>query len=1220
MSVYHRYASREHDREHFGASPVENTNPPVVFPFNGQFIENDDYSMFSTSIDEWRLICESSTYFVGTDPSFFGNVIIMVFKNVNSNKLCTRSFSKFGYTAYNNLILTENSRFYPACANLLPKYKTSKIRKALAITILKNYSRISNNSGSFDSNDYLKDNITWDETDAGSLANSMVQLEEFVSPSNLGILLLKLGLVQNHHISSLHIDVVSNNPIDTSNDVSTLLGESANSILDPLLEYSPEAMHINYQPNQLNMYSMPDDSSDTRQILDELISVQTNYSMGLVNLLQNLIIPLRIAILDTSDKNGITKLNNIFPPTIDEITRINCILNDSLLKANEYGSKEAFKAISLVLPYFYKPFIRHEANLPTFNAVFKKFYEKQHSKVFKNDNINKGGYSYSEIVSIICGSIAELPKLKLIVNRLYDSIKDVNEREMIHENYMSIISVIDSFGSDSQAFTTDSRNRVFTPTGKILTELASNWPMELQYGWLSRQVIGIYECRNIAPSDTVSPIEVLVIFSDHLLFLTLLDKDYNTDLKKKQISIADLLMHSLVNQKPISDFTQFLAMEVSCWCSINDVFISSYKSATDHNLSGEFIKFSSTFSTGFKSKSSTYPIYSKSYELVNSSSGSDSQNTDIIELINKAKILSKSQKLNLFKSTNQDFRVYSTTLDIESYEKESSKSPYALFLNVQIDDLAEYMDTVAGLKLAIHGKVVDNEKIFVSALGGAGKLKINKMITQCQFQPLLQEILVAHLQYSMMFDTELSSSVVNGNDENINYAVKTFIAASDIRQANDIKPIKAPKLDKQIENPNPIESVTKPNKTENTVQPSGKAKSFMHYLIKPFKRSVLPNADRPLKESDSTASFAPGNGKLIATNLILPIPDIHYKEPRNNASTKAVQAKHLNKDNTRMHSSIIQKDIEDNETIIYKHQKRGTFIEGGATGQAAQLKNFGESSIKIPSKREEIRHRPSKSLASSIFEVSTLDRTQISDNIELNPSHINQFYNDGASNWTALSRDHSSVFVLDAEKLIEEIAADRPTEFGFNTHDTSNVVDNFITSFENDEFHRATETRATSNGSSVEFAIRKRDISVQSLTASMYAKNFEQELDRTFASTLLLESINESDTHASNSSTHSVKSNTSKESSTTTISGFHSPEEYFDNQHSSDEKNYYSSEETITNEMNQVTVEAFQKIRKSTSPTKITSIRYPSDESDKHSIAGKIFQKLRISSGHNYDK
>ena len=216
------------------------------------------------------------------------------------------------------------------------------------------------------------------------------------------------------------MDVVYNNTsssqeiVDENNKLVFLLGEQLDHLFDPLLEYSPETMNFIYTPQQTQV---PQTKLIT-SIVNELVTVQTNFTSKLVDLLQNLITPLRANVLDSPD--GITRVNQVFPPTIDEITRINCILNESLLKAKSINYLEVLRAVANILPYFYKPFVRHEANLKGFYLRLRKFATSSILAIAKKE------YSVREIDSIVTGSLLELPRLKLILKRLYDAIESEN--------------------------------------------------------------------------------------------------------------------------------------------------------------------------------------------------------------------------------------------------------------------------------------------------------------------------------------------------------------------------------------------------------------------------------------------------------------------------------------------------------------------------------------------------------------------------------------------------------------------------------------------------------------------------------------------------------------------------------------------------------------------------------------------------------------------------
>ncbi|EGW30199.1 uncharacterized protein SPAPADRAFT_158772, partial [Spathaspora passalidarum NRRL Y-27907] len=522
------------------------------------------------------------------------------------------------------MILDSSSRFYTSVENLHDKYQSSMTRRALAVTNLKNCNRLINHGGE------LPELPLWDGINAGQLANSMTKL----TTPEIGNKLLELGLVQPHALNSFVVDVVydnssgSKNIIEDNNKLVNLLGIQSQHLFDPLLEYSPESINITYSPPMDNTVQ---DSELVSAIINELLTVQENYTLGLVELLQNFLIPLRITVLNSKNPTTtITKLNTIFPPTIDEITRINCILHAALQNASQYNHQEVIKAMAMFMPYFYKAYIRHEANVNGFNKNLHAFAQKNRSNILDNLNINKSAYSTREIESVVIGALLELPKLKLIIQRLKSEIKDCSEET--EQYYNTIVKVIDAFGTD--AITIDISKRIFTPTGKILTELATNWPKELQYGWLTRKVVGIYELKNIK-SDSKYDRDVIIIFSDNVLILNIVDDDYYTN---DGLSVSDILMHSLINQKPLPKYDTFPKMEVTAWSKITDIIVTTYQ-----GTNGEYIRILNTSLNGFQTTNSNY---SRNYQIKTPNITGD----DIIQLITKSKILSKSQPFHLFKS------------------------------------------------------------------------------------------------------------------------------------------------------------------------------------------------------------------------------------------------------------------------------------------------------------------------------------------------------------------------------------------------------------------------------------------------------------------------------------------------------------------------------------------------------------------------------------------
>ncbi|KAI5959829.1 BUD3 [Candida pseudojiufengensis] len=177
---------------------------------------------------EWSTILKDSVIFTSYDEILFGNIIILIYKSIDL-KISTVSITKYGVTNYKNLKLNHRSRFWPSCENLLPKYKDSKVRRALAITFLKNYSKLIKN---------INPNLAnWDETTAGNLANNASIISR-IKPFEFCLKLSELGLLTDHYINSLFIDVLYDNnsndetTIDENNKLAFLLGDQLNNLSD----------------------------------------------------------------------------------------------------------------------------------------------------------------------------------------------------------------------------------------------------------------------------------------------------------------------------------------------------------------------------------------------------------------------------------------------------------------------------------------------------------------------------------------------------------------------------------------------------------------------------------------------------------------------------------------------------------------------------------------------------------------------------------------------------------------------------------------------------------------------------------------------------------------------------------------------------------------------------------------------------------------------------
>ncbi|EGV66576.1 hypothetical protein CANTEDRAFT_117623, partial [Yamadazyma tenuis ATCC 10573] len=773
MSVYQRLASGDEQNleqaegisfKHYSTDEVEDSI--IINPLAGRLELSKNSEFKSKSTEEWINIFPNAAYFSSYDDSLFGHIVTAVYENPVSDKICTVSLTKFGVTVYHDLILNQDSRFYPSIENLLPIHKESKVRKALAVTFLKNYNKLVNHPGEFEIEK------RWDETNAGAMASRSSLLVD-KRPNEFGLKLLQMGVIQNHTLKSLVLDTVYNNTnndskvIESNNRLVCLLGDQLDQLFDPLLEYSPETLETSYNVPNTSNYEKPKfiDNLKIATITDELLTVQTNFTMGLVGLLQNFIIPLRVHVLESKDAQGIVKINHIFPPTIDEVTRINCVLHDSLTRAKPFGYVEVIKVFGMILPYFYKPFIRHEANLKSFKSRFNKFYGRYEKQVFADPNINKSKFSKNYIDSVITGSLLELPKIKLILMRLYEEVssefsklknfeqEEFEEPSVLDYYYKSAVDIIDAFGGDeSLAIEKDherfnSQHRIFTPTGKLLTELATNWPPELQYGWLSRKVIGIFELKNVKPNNQNNhDDEVLIIFSDTIMFLRIVDDNYYINSNGNlNLRISDVLMHSLVNEKPLPKLSSFPRMEVSHWCSITDVIVTTYKSFSFSTSSEEdFLRFFSCTGRGFKGDNKQE--MNKNYEILrDSNSGNFTTGNEVIELINKAKVLHKNQPFHLFRSNKSALHLYSTAHSATNYDNENTKSQIILLLNMPQEMIPHYFEMNQHLFLILTASYTYDGRVQLIGFNRSKRPEFDAIVPEEDFQNTLLDTLKMYM-------------------------------------------------------------------------------------------------------------------------------------------------------------------------------------------------------------------------------------------------------------------------------------------------------------------------------------------------------------------------------------------------------------------------------------------------------------------------------------------
>lgn len=905
MEVYRRYASREHDRRHF----TKDVAPGHIriSPLCSSFDSPRQFEPSAKSVEYWEDVFENAAFFSGHDPLVFGSVITAVFKHNSTDKLCTLSITKYGCNVYENLMIDSSSRFWPACQNLPENMRRSNVRRALAVSNLKNYNKLWNNKG------LVEVSLHWDETNAGNLAASM-QLVDSLPSKDLGHRILAMGILQELTIPSLVVDVVYDNTpgetneqiIEDNNKLVLCLGEQLDLLFDPLLEYSPQAMDIEYQVPTNPKKPALSHNVKIDQVMDELIAVQTNYTNDLVKLLQNFIIPLRVSVLASSSNSGMMKVNLAFPPTIDEITRVNCIVHYLLSEARECGYVEVFKVLGSFLRFFYKAFVRHQANLSNFNARFDKFVENNFAYAFESPSINIGQFTPKAIKTIIVDLVLELPRLKLIIKRLYETIKDekarlkiskaarADEDAEIDAYYSSAMSVIDSFGF--QETETDSKARVFTPSGKLLTEWATEWPSELQYGWISRKVVGIFNLSN-TKTTAENDSEIAIVFSDHILFLETLEPfDENTS-----HIVPDILMNSLVNQKPLPKLSTLPKLRVKYWCPITNLVLKSFESED-----GYCLNFTTLSGNRLKNKDETEILFVENYRIPQLTNSFSTCNK-IIDVVSKAQVLCKSTPFHLFKYDEGDLQRYFCAHEYDRYDEEISKSPIALFLNMEDDKLMSVMQNNPLIFFVLSISSVNDHTVSLVGRDRQENLKIEEIVSLDDLKHSLKDIVVTAID-AMFHSSYFSKVITEGNLSLINHFILLFGSSESQGQRllldspfpnQEDQSLKNNTIQRELveashskQTKTPKAAADLKNSQKATRRKSGIFRIFEKLKHKSEQKESQVTSERKPKKQDTTTipnTYIPKGKKKVYKNLYKPEPLLRDASITSSAQVQEIQ-------------------------------------------------------------------------------------------------------------------------------------------------------------------------------------------------------------------------------------------------------------------------------------------------------------------------------------------
>ncbi|ODQ67128.1 hypothetical protein NADFUDRAFT_49570 [Nadsonia fulvescens var. elongata DSM 6958] len=844
-----------------------------------------------------NMVLKDAVYMTGED-ALFGPVLAVIYSDPTTKHISTVFISRHGATGYTDITLSPKSKYYDACRNLLNSHTSSPIRKALAITALRSFATMNPNIRRVLSEHALKYSVyNWDETLAGTLASSM-KLADKKYPQQVGQAILSTGILEPSVIGTYVIDVIyedSDTTIEMNNELVYLLGEQLEQLFDPLSEFSPEPTEILYTPpdypppNKIaSMYNRTHSNPGSElvdSIITELVQVQHNFQLNLVKFLQQYLIPLRVEVISHHiDGLTISKLNSIFPPTIDEVARINNLFYDALQSSSKYGFFEVIKACGMTIPYFYKACMRHEAATKNFSRTLNTYYANIHHYFQPSCD-----YSIRMIESVVQSSL-NLTKIKMIIDRLMKqkpSNLSKEEDELVAEYYHSARETIDSFGRET---TLEPYNRrIFTPTGKILIEIASDWPLELQYGWMNRCVVTIFDGYNVLTSNH----ETAILFTDHIIFLETVEPqqelqsfsdNFNrftskgnmvTGLTPAEIharrrasgrlasgrnasivhkpSVADMLMHSLINKVPVPYIPK---LRVIGWAAIDELSMSEFNNSHSINI---------TVRKGCMKKPNEDEAVDevRIYELnPNTHVGGASK---IIELLTKSRIMSKTQPFHLFNNRPVDspvdgFNMYMTVHESQGYQEENQKTPIAMFLNTRVNESFLYEKQLAVCySLSINRQSestddVDNDLVHIEAFSVLD-YSFSKKVRKGDVNLLMNhEVAKAYTLFFSALNPNMIESIINGYGIISNWLVKFATERDEAHRR------KAEKFEKEKQE-SALRSVKQQSlikSKQEQIQPQKQLQTQLRmpvHQLSSTQRSGLVAGPRVTKKRSSVASF-----------------------------------------------------------------------------------------------------------------------------------------------------------------------------------------------------------------------------------------------------------------------------------------------------------------------------------------------------------------------------
>ena len=632
--------------------------------------------------------------YMTADDDFFGTLLAIVYKtDVSSPKLSVILIGSHGTSGFLNMTLDRTSRYFAACRGLAPTHYNSPIRRALAIACLRTYTTT-------DKPLTAKLPGYFDAACAGSLG-SRFRLLCGKFPKSIGERVVNSGLICAKQVSSSVVDVIyedSDDTIDQNDELIYLLGRQLDYLLDPLTLYCPEQTDKLYEPltspgaglkiknsitvtstgsdnNENDVWalgSLDDESQEVQDTCEELYLLESHMRSSLLDLLQTVVIPLRVLVLqDQFPGLNVSKLNAIFPPTIDELYRMHCILYDALKAALPFGAFEIIRACGSTMSYFYRACTRHLAATKHFETFVLELLDE-----FPELEDAAGVDIRANLVNItnVVYEAGQLKRFEPLLNKLLsDKAEEWTPREnIVVEELCSISSK--TIRAVSTADTIE--NGIFN----VIDKLFVNWPNTVLTDLESRRIITIFEAHDILEtSDDASQGDLIfIIFSDVMIVCRPTERIHKSSLSGLHMpQICDVLMHSMLNNAPIDDSVP--PLEVIAWSHLMDAHFASF----EENL---FV-----FS---KSLIGSYELITSGFTV-----------RDIVALLSKAKIVSKSEPFHLFEisddsadshlesealidvpTTNSKLQLLSAVQEVKSYLSEYNKSKVAVFLTTKMSE------------------------------------------------------------------------------------------------------------------------------------------------------------------------------------------------------------------------------------------------------------------------------------------------------------------------------------------------------------------------------------------------------------------------------------------------------------------------------------------------------------------------------------------------------